>query len=165
MEITEIIIETLLGILLIVFAYLIGCKGQIQLLHSYHYQNVSEEDKKALYPKDGNRKLYPWHWYTDDALFEPNLYAIGILYCDTVYHSRYCMDDCLYHKIQRKFIWNKEKIKYPSALFRKQMGILFFLLQGIFMISAKIQIVLQYNGGCYGIYHRFSFLATCICGV
>ena len=46
MEITEIIIETLLGILLIVFAYLIGCKGQIQLLHSYHYQNVSEEDKK-----------------------------------------------------------------------------------------------------------------------
>ena len=26
-----------------------------------------------------------------------------------------CMDDYLYHKIQRKFIWNKEKIKYPSA--------------------------------------------------
>lgn len=46
MEITEIIIETLLGILLIVFAYLIGCKGKIQFLHSYYYQNVSEEDKK-----------------------------------------------------------------------------------------------------------------------
>ena len=53
MEITEIIIETLLGILLIVFAYLIGCKGQIQLLHSYHYQNVSEEDKKPYTQKMG----------------------------------------------------------------------------------------------------------------
>lgn len=53
MEITEIIIETLLGILLIAFAYLIVCKGKIQLLHSYHYQNVSEEDKKPYTQKMG----------------------------------------------------------------------------------------------------------------
>ena len=135
MEMTEIIIETLLGILLIVFAYLIGCKGQIQLLHSYHYQKWGRQ--KALHSKDGNRKRYPRHRYTDYALFESNLYTIRVLYCDTVYHSRYCMDDCLYHKVQRKFIWNKEKIKYPSALFRKQMGIWFLCYKEFFWFLRK----------------------------
>ncbi len=51
-DITKIIIETLLRILLIVLAYLIVC-GQIQLLHSYHYQNVSAEYKNPHTQKMG----------------------------------------------------------------------------------------------------------------
>ena len=143
MEITEIIIETLLGILLIVFAYLIGCKGQIQLLHSYHYQNVSEEDKKPYTQKMGIGNF---------------ILGIGILmmpYLNLIYMplGYYTVIPFIIVGIVWMIVCT---IKYNGSL---------YLLQGIFMISAKIQIVLQYNGGCYGIYHRFSFLATCICGV
>ena len=64
--------------------------------------------------------------------------SVFVIYCNTIYHSRYCMGDYLYNKVQRKFIWNKEKIKYPSAFLKEQMGILVFMLKGIFLISAKI---------------------------
>ncbi|MBP0965228.1 MAG: DUF3784 domain-containing protein [Oscillospiraceae bacterium] len=44
----ENIITVLVGILLIVFAYLIGVRKKIQLVHSYHYKNVSEDDKPSF---------------------------------------------------------------------------------------------------------------------
>jgi len=42
------IIVGLAGILLIVFGYLIWKKEKISLLHDYHYDKVSEQDKKAF---------------------------------------------------------------------------------------------------------------------
>lgn len=43
----EMIILSIVGILLLVCAILIGGFGKITLLHSYHYTNVSESDTKA----------------------------------------------------------------------------------------------------------------------
>ncbi len=43
----EMIIFSIIGLLLLVFAILIGIFGKIELLHSYHYTNVSENDTKA----------------------------------------------------------------------------------------------------------------------
>jgi len=37
----------IIGILIILLGYLIGFKGKIQLIHSYHYKNVKDKDKKA----------------------------------------------------------------------------------------------------------------------
>ena len=36
------------GLLLVVIGLLVWKKEKISLLHSYHYENVSEEDKKAF---------------------------------------------------------------------------------------------------------------------
>ncbi len=44
----ENIITVLVGIILIVFAYLIGVRKKINLVHSYHYKNVSENDKPSF---------------------------------------------------------------------------------------------------------------------
>lgn len=43
----EMIILSIVGLLLLVFSILIGIFGKIELLHSYHYTNVSERDTKA----------------------------------------------------------------------------------------------------------------------
>lgn len=40
-----VIIEGLVGIILVVFGYLLWIKKKITLLHDYHYDNVSEADK------------------------------------------------------------------------------------------------------------------------
>ena len=42
------IILGLVGIILIIFGYLIWVKKKISLLHDYHYNKVAEEDKKAF---------------------------------------------------------------------------------------------------------------------
>ena len=42
------IIVGLIGIVLVVLGYLLWKKERISLLHSYHYDKVSEEDKKAF---------------------------------------------------------------------------------------------------------------------
>ena len=36
------------GIFLLVLGYLIGVKGKISMIHSYHYSRVSERDKPAF---------------------------------------------------------------------------------------------------------------------
>lgn len=43
-----IIIMSIISIILIIFGYLIWIKEKISLLHVYHYNRVSEEDKKAF---------------------------------------------------------------------------------------------------------------------
>ena len=48
-----IIATFIIGILLLVLAYLIGYKKQISLLHSYHYKNVSIKDIPVLCTKVG----------------------------------------------------------------------------------------------------------------
>ena len=42
------IIVSLIGIICIILGYLMWKKEKISLLHSYHYDKVSEEDKKAF---------------------------------------------------------------------------------------------------------------------
>ena len=42
------IIISLIGIICIILGYLMWKKEKISLLHSYHYDKVSEEDKKAF---------------------------------------------------------------------------------------------------------------------
>lgn len=37
----------IIGILFMLLGYLIGVKGKIQLIHSYHYKRVKDKDKKA----------------------------------------------------------------------------------------------------------------------
>ena len=44
----ENIIIVSVGILLTVFAYLIGVRKMIRLVHPYHYKNVSEDDKPSF---------------------------------------------------------------------------------------------------------------------
>lgn len=43
----EMIILSIVGMLLLVCSILIGAFGKTELLHSYHYTNVSESDIKA----------------------------------------------------------------------------------------------------------------------
>ena len=43
-----VIITVIVGVLLIVLGYLVWKKEKISLLHDYHYNNVSEEDKRAF---------------------------------------------------------------------------------------------------------------------
>lgn len=42
------IIVALIGVVFVVLGYLLGKKEYISLLHSYHYDKVKEEDKKAF---------------------------------------------------------------------------------------------------------------------
>lgn len=42
------IIITLIGIIFVVLGYFLWKKEKISLLHSYHYDKVSEEDKKTF---------------------------------------------------------------------------------------------------------------------
>ncbi len=41
------IISIFVGIIFLVFAYLVGEKKKINIIHLYHYRNVKEEDKPA----------------------------------------------------------------------------------------------------------------------
>ncbi len=47
------IILTAVSLILFVFGWLIWKKDKINLIHSYHYKNVSEKDKKAYSEKMG----------------------------------------------------------------------------------------------------------------
>ena len=46
--IVGLIITSVVGIVLVVMGYLIWKKEKISLLHDYHYDKVSQEDKKAF---------------------------------------------------------------------------------------------------------------------
>lgn len=50
MELEEIIFESILGIFLIYTSYQMGIKGNITLLHGYHYRNI-DPDKKDEFAK------------------------------------------------------------------------------------------------------------------
>lgn len=43
----DLIILLLVSCIFFVLAYIIGVKGKINLIHSYHYKYVKDEDKKA----------------------------------------------------------------------------------------------------------------------
>ena len=47
------IIVGVMGIVFIIFGYLLWKKERISLLHDYHYDKVSEEDKKAFCTMSG----------------------------------------------------------------------------------------------------------------
>ncbi len=47
------IIVGVMGIVFIIFGYLLWKKERISLLHNYHYDKVSEEDKKAFCTMSG----------------------------------------------------------------------------------------------------------------
>lgn len=53
MEIEEIIGELIIGIFLLFIAFQVGCKGNIQLIHSYHYTNLDPKDQKSYLKKMG----------------------------------------------------------------------------------------------------------------
>ena len=53
MEFEEIIVELVLGVFLLFIAFQIGYKGNIQLLHSYHYTNLNLNNKKKFTKKMG----------------------------------------------------------------------------------------------------------------
>lgn len=53
MEIEEIIVELVLGIFLLFIAFQVGCKGNIQLIHKYHYTNLDSKDVKSYTRKMG----------------------------------------------------------------------------------------------------------------
>lgn len=53
MSFEECMFEILVGIFLIYIGYQIGWRGNIRLLHSYHYLNVSEQDVKPFTQKVG----------------------------------------------------------------------------------------------------------------
>lgn len=53
MEIEEIIGELIIGVFLLFTAFQIGCKGNIQLIHSYHYTNLDPKDLKIYTKKMG----------------------------------------------------------------------------------------------------------------
>lgn len=46
--IVGVMILSIVGIILVIMGYLLWKKEKISLLHSYHYDKVSEEDKKAF---------------------------------------------------------------------------------------------------------------------
>ena len=48
-----VIITAIVGVLLIVLGYLVWKKEKISLLHDYHYNNVSQEDKEAFCAMSG----------------------------------------------------------------------------------------------------------------
>lgn len=100
MERWNMIIATfIIGILLLVLAYLIGYKKQISLLHSYHYKNVSIKDIPVLCTKVGLgfvfiaiavfckallNGLYPDFYWTNYICMIP--LAIGLSIC--IYYIR-----------------------------------------------------------------------------
>lgn len=49
----ETIILIAVGLLLLILGYLIGIKQKINLVHSYHYKRVAEEDKPIFCRKIG----------------------------------------------------------------------------------------------------------------
>ena len=49
----ELLVEVVLGLFILYFSYEIGWKGNIRLLHSYHYVHVSQEDSKPFSRKMG----------------------------------------------------------------------------------------------------------------
>lgn len=53
MELEEIIAEFLIGAFLIFCGYQVGWKGNMQLVHRYHYTNVDPEDMKNYSKKLG----------------------------------------------------------------------------------------------------------------
>ncbi len=53
MTIGEFAGELLIGLLLIGTSYQIGWKENISLLHSYHWRNISQEDRKPFAQKMG----------------------------------------------------------------------------------------------------------------
>lgn len=42
------IIFLIVGLIFVVLVYLLGIRKKVTLLHSYHYKNIIEEDKKIL---------------------------------------------------------------------------------------------------------------------
>ena len=48
-----VIVVGLVGIVLLVMAYHIGCKEKISLLHDYHYDKVSPQNKKIFCARMG----------------------------------------------------------------------------------------------------------------
>lgn len=53
MDIEEIVVELVLGIFCIFLSYQIGVKGNITLIHSYHYTNLDPKDKTAFTKRMG----------------------------------------------------------------------------------------------------------------
>lgn len=53
METEEIIVELVLGVFLIFVSYQTGVKGNITLLHGYHYTNLDPEDQKSFTKRMG----------------------------------------------------------------------------------------------------------------
>lgn len=51
METEEMIAELAIGIFLIFLSYQVGMKGNIALLHSYHYTNLDPKDHKKSHKK------------------------------------------------------------------------------------------------------------------
>ena len=58
MKTEEIIVELILGMFLIFISYQIGIKGNITLLHSYHYTNLDPKDKKIFTRRIGIGSLF-----------------------------------------------------------------------------------------------------------
>ena len=57
MILEELIFEILIGILLIFLGIQIGWKNKVELLHSYHRQNILENDLKAFARKMGAENI------------------------------------------------------------------------------------------------------------
>ena len=57
METEEMIAELVIGIFLIFLSYQVGMKGNIALLHSYHYTNLDPKDHKTFTQKIGLSNL------------------------------------------------------------------------------------------------------------
>lgn len=53
MELEELIAEIILGLFLLFISYQIGIKGNITLLHGYHYTQLEPKDKKIFTKKIG----------------------------------------------------------------------------------------------------------------
>lgn len=51
MELEELIAEIILGLFLLFISYQIGIKGNITLLHGYHYTQLEPKDKKIFTKK------------------------------------------------------------------------------------------------------------------
>ena len=53
MELEELIVEIIMGLFLLFISYQIGIKGNIALLHGYHYTKLEPKDKKKFTKKVG----------------------------------------------------------------------------------------------------------------
>lgn len=53
MELEELIAEIIVGLFLLFISYQIGIKGNITLLHGYHYTQLDPKDKKIFTQKIG----------------------------------------------------------------------------------------------------------------
>ena len=58
MSILGLVITNAVGIMLIVFGYLIWKKDKVGLIHSYHYSKVKDSDKKAYAEKFGKGIIF-----------------------------------------------------------------------------------------------------------